>query len=519
MQILGGNIHGCCTRCSGILLILFFAFSIMHGTLHSQETDPCHFDYGYWSTLQAMPGTRSAMSGEMLAGRIYVIGGLSGKDDPAEFREEVWSYDPGSDRWDTTLAPLPVPRSFFGDHTCVLGNKLYVIGGTAADGKEPVYSARVDVYDPETDSWHMCADLPVALGGIGVCAIMGQIFVCGGINQDQQSLKTLYRYDPGTDLWHREPDMLTPRYRHAAVTVDGKLYAIGGISDPDAPAGLKLAEVFDPVTHCWASIASVPTQICEMASVAINHDIYLFGGKVTLNAGMLNRVFKYRVSTDSWSAVDELPGQLCLAAAVAAGRRIYLLGGTSSFEPGIDRIWTYDLSEVVLENKIPDLLMDKDSLLIDLSAYFSHATDGKIDYTVCDLSDPTIVSTWIYDSMLIIRGIDHGEVQIRILAESGNYRAGDSFSLTNLVTSIPDPLRETVTFTAFPNPVFEKLHLEARNTGTYVVAIRAIDGRLIYKKQITDPLYTIHLSHLPGGIYLVRAWNGCFEAREKLIKY
>jgi hypothetical protein len=303
------------------------------------------------------------------------------------------------------------------------------------------------------------------------------------------------------------------------VVVDGKLFVMGGIRDPSASAGLKLAEVYDPDTQHWTSISPVPTQICEMASVVIENDIYLFGGKVTLNAGMLSTVMKYHVTTGSWSLVDELPGKLCLAAACTAGRSIFLFGGTTLREPGIDRVWAYDLSEVVLEKEIPDLSMDGDSLMIDLSQYFTHATGGDIEYRVCDLSDPTVVSTWIHDSLLIIRGIENGDVHIGILAESGEYRAGDSFSVRNISTSNPASLRGTATFIAFPNPACGNLHLEARNSGEYMVSISTIHGRLILAKRIIEPLFTLNISCLPAGVYLIRAWNGSFETTEKLIKF
>ncbi len=518
MQVQEGMIDGCCIRKFFISLPAFWFLFLIQNPLLSQQTDPCHFDYGYWSSRQSMPGTRTAMDGEVISGRIYVIGGMAGTDDPAELKEEVWSYDPGSDKWDTSCSHLPEPRALFGDHTCVLGGKLYVIGGTKPNSEEPVYSARVDVYDPVSDTWQSGADLPVPVGGIGVCVLNGQIYVCGGISRDHQPLRSLYRYDPGTDTWHREPDMPTPRYRHVAAAVEGKLYAMGGISDPSASAGLKLAEVYDPLTQSWSPISSLPTQICEMASCVQGEDIYLFGGKVTLNAGILNTVLKYHISTDSWRIVDNLPGQLCLAAACVTGRRIYFFGGTSSREPGIARAWAYDLSEVVLEREIPDLLMDHDSLRIDLSQYFTHATGGKIEYAVCEISDPTIASTWIYDTLIIIKGIGEGEVSIQILAESGQHRAGDSFNLRNLHTSSLPPNKNASGFNAFPNPASDYLQLEIRTTEGYMLSIITSHGRPVMTKQINDPIYSLNISSLPEGLYFIRAWNCSFVKTEKLIK-
>ena len=41
-----------------------------------------------------------------------------------------------------------------------------------------IHHARVDVYDPKTDTWQMKANLPIPLGGKSTCSMDGKIYEC-----------------------------------------------------------------------------------------------------------------------------------------------------------------------------------------------------------------------------------------------------------------------------------------------------------------------------------------------------
>ena len=97
-------------------------------------------------------------------GRLYVMGVVA--------LQVVCSvFTPGKG-W-TTGAGMPRPR----DHLSVVAveGRIWAIGG-----RDPRSLARVDIYDPATDSWQPGPDLPAPTSGAAEGAIDAVIFVYGG---------------------------------------------------------------------------------------------------------------------------------------------------------------------------------------------------------------------------------------------------------------------------------------------------------------------------------------------------
>ena len=69
------------------------------------------------------------------------------------FAEKTW----------TQKADMPTARFNFG--TCVVGGKVFAIGGEA-DKFGDISIATVEVYDPKTDTWERKADMPTARAGV-----------------------------------------------------------------------------------------------------------------------------------------------------------------------------------------------------------------------------------------------------------------------------------------------------------------------------------------------------------------
>ena len=59
-----------------------------------------------WTRRAPMPAPRGAHAMVAVNGRLYVVGGVG------ERSQELWSYDPAADAWNTHHAPLPTPRVF-----------------------------------------------------------------------------------------------------------------------------------------------------------------------------------------------------------------------------------------------------------------------------------------------------------------------------------------------------------------------------------------------------------------------
>ena len=83
---------------------------------------------------------------------------------------------------------------------------MYTIGGMLA---EPVDF--VDAYAPDADKWVQKASLPAARAGVVTCVVGGKIYAIGGWSAQAPALGTVEEYDPATDVWTKKTDMPTPR--------------------------------------------------------------------------------------------------------------------------------------------------------------------------------------------------------------------------------------------------------------------------------------------------------------------
>ncbi|HYF99969.1 MAG TPA: kelch repeat-containing protein [Candidatus Saccharimonadales bacterium] len=176
-----------------------------------------------WTRGPPMPTERGSPTANIVAGKLYVIGGDS-YDNPLATVEE---YDPVIRNW-TILSDMPTARHHAA--SAVIAGEIYVIGGRITGSLVNVDI--VEKYDPTLDKWS--ADLtpmPSKRSGIGATSLDGFIYVLGG-EQNQGTFDNNERYDPKTDAWTIEFPMPTPRHGLGLVSIDDKIFAVGGGPHP-----------------------------------------------------------------------------------------------------------------------------------------------------------------------------------------------------------------------------------------------------------------------------------------------
>ena len=219
-----------------------------------------------------MPTARNYITSEVIDGKIYVIGGQSGKTSTS-CTGKVEVYDPITDTWETKT---PMPTIRYGLASAVVNGKIYAIGGY---GKIPGtntfgYLNTVEVYDPATDTWETKSNMPTNRGDLTSAVINGKIYVIGGYFKG--AVNTVEAYDPATDTWETKANMLTSRYSLVSGVVDGKIYAIGG--QPSLSSYTDKVEAYDPVTDTWETKNEIPTARYGLTSSEVNGKIYAIGG-------------------------------------------------------------------------------------------------------------------------------------------------------------------------------------------------------------------------------------------------
>lgn len=276
---------------------------------------------GPWSTGASMPAPRAAMGAALFRGQIYVVGGTRNGTTPLA---TVFRYDPPSDSW-TQLNDLPEPR--LNPFVVVLGDTLYAMAGD----RDGLSTSTLWAYLPDDDEWVERAMLPLALDDGGAAGIGGQVFVAGGVQSFPAGLlvDSISIYSQADDAWRRGPVIPTARRSLAVVAADGLLYALGGqVILQNSSFPLSVAEVFDPATETWSSIASLPQPRFSTAAAVGGGRIRILGGG-GLGAEVATRTHQvYDIASGQWSLDTEMPrGRVNAGAVALPDGRVFVMGG------------------------------------------------------------------------------------------------------------------------------------------------------------------------------------------------
>ncbi|HEY7068182.1 MAG TPA: kelch repeat-containing protein [Chloroflexota bacterium] len=131
-----------------------------------------------WTTLPDLPTQRNHLAAGVIDGKLYVVGGRFGGGVGSEMTATVEVYDPATQTWQTGTA-LPEPRA--GLTGTVVNGCLYAIGGEGNDADPRGIFDLNEVYNPRTDTWTRVAPPPTPIHGLnGVPIIDGALYIAGG---------------------------------------------------------------------------------------------------------------------------------------------------------------------------------------------------------------------------------------------------------------------------------------------------------------------------------------------------
>jgi len=229
-----------------------------------------------WDSKTPMPTARCVMDCAVVDGKIYVFGGSN--TGGASIISTVEEYDTATDTWDTKT-PLPTPRSDVAVEA--INGKIYVIGGSKRTGSLWAGLNTVEEYDPVTDTWTTKSNMPTRRWSLGTCVIGEKIYAIGGNIQYPTIASAVEVYDPATDTWSEKAHMPTARYSLSTCFVNGRIYAFGGWRASGGDAGdpiYKIVEEYDVNSNTWTGKTDMPLTIALLSAETVNGKIYLIGG-------------------------------------------------------------------------------------------------------------------------------------------------------------------------------------------------------------------------------------------------
>ena len=312
---------------------------------------------GDWIATGSMVTPRDRHTAVRLQdGRVLVVGGVGGQDQRDLTSAEV--YDPATGTWSAagSISMPPVAATLLRDGTVLVllgdpnggprraevydpGRNTWTATGPMDPGAEEadggfavLRDGRVllagrdgaQVYDPSTGTWTVTG--PMARhDGLDTYTVLqdGRVLVAG---DDRAQV-----YDPASDTWSAAGTKRDHGYAAAATLLsDGKVLVAGGMtfSLPDNYDRLDLAEIYDPVTGSWSTIAKMHAKTRPVAAILLpDGKVLVVGSTFSPGSSVISAVEVYDPATDTWTSLPVAAGIEYTRASLLSDGAVLLTGG------------------------------------------------------------------------------------------------------------------------------------------------------------------------------------------------
>ena len=212
-----------------------------------------------WKAMAPTPLEIHHLTPVSVNGKIYVVGGLSGKYPEEQPLSHVYAFDANTNSWDKVFE-IPEERRRGGAGVVVYKSKIYIVNGITF-GHTSGTNAMFDVFDPVNRTWTILADAPNIRDHSSAVIFGDKLIALGGRNtsyHEPDNFTAFFStvknevdyYDFKTKKWATYTSLLpAPSAGGGAVELNDKIYYVGG------ETGEKLANnqmyAFDPKNDIW----------------------------------------------------------------------------------------------------------------------------------------------------------------------------------------------------------------------------------------------------------------------------
>ncbi len=189
----------------------------------------------------------------------------------------VDAYDVKTDRW-RSVAPIPQAR--WGTTAVEAAGKLVVVGGITGVGAARQALTAVDVYDPATNVWSAGQQLPITLQSAAVAVYNGDIFVAGGrigAGDTGRATDEVWVLRSGAAEWTKASPLLGARTAGTAVVVGSRMAVVGGASGGSSTSSLELLDLSQPAKWIRADF-TLSTPRTGHVAAGVGGRVYVIGG-------------------------------------------------------------------------------------------------------------------------------------------------------------------------------------------------------------------------------------------------
>ena len=259
-----------------------------------------------WSTLAAMPGPKIYHASAYYQGSLFVFGGTG----TSGGNVDIYKYDVAKNSW-SVVAQLPEIRNYA--TADLVGDKIYLMGGYSLINPYTL-GTQVLVFDPVNYSIDFKSNIPTPVAGHASVVIGNKIFLMGGSAKngwasDYQSAVQIY--DPATDTWTASTAMPIALRNMAAGAVGNSIITVGGYNS-SAPPTMK-ADVYrgevSGTSITWTKKSDYPAgALNRVSGGGADVKVYFTGGQQT--AGIVAKTYAYNLATDAWESLQDKPSPI-----------------------------------------------------------------------------------------------------------------------------------------------------------------------------------------------------------------
>jgi hypothetical protein len=207
-------------------------------------------------------------------------------------------YNPATGKW--TLTGTPAMFHDGGSVTRLANGEVLLAGGyNPGFTSAPAFIATAELYNPSTGQWTVTGSMPSARRlQVAVLLPNGEVLVAGGQDSSFSSIASAALYNPATGPWQPTASMHEARASaQAELLGNGTVLVAGGAdySNGSFVSFLASAEIYNPSTGKWTSIANMPSAGGGPGSLLTNGDV------------LIVRDAFFDPGTSTWTATGQFP--------------------------------------------------------------------------------------------------------------------------------------------------------------------------------------------------------------------
>ena len=210
-------------------------------------------------------------------GEVILVSGYVNGSEPTN---RTWAYSPRSRKW-RELPPMRTARGAAAG--AVVGDRLYIAGGTTRFGNENEPIDSLEIYDFDSHRWLRGPPMPTPRHHFGVGLVDGRLFFAGGRQPQHMALAAFEEFDPSSGRWRRMPDLPTPVGSPAVTAADGMVIVTGGGEDtihPGEPGGwdTRASYAYEVRRERWIRLPDMRKARHGHSMAAVGGKVYVFRG-------------------------------------------------------------------------------------------------------------------------------------------------------------------------------------------------------------------------------------------------